>query len=62
MSDLGPIADRFKMIHERPGSHVMAREIARPEGRKAQLELIFYDHWAGQDGCLFSVAVTVRNS
>lgn len=62
MSDLGPIADRFKMIHERNDAHIEAREIARPESRKARLELIFYDHWAGKDGCLFSVAVTVRNS
>jgi hypothetical protein len=62
ISDLGPIADRFKMTHERLGSHVEAREIARPDGRKAELNIIFYDHRNGMEGCLFSVAVTVRGT
>lgn len=62
MPDLGPIASRYKMLFERPGSHVEGRDIRRPEGRKAHLDLIFLDHHGGKDGCLFSVTVTVRDS
>jgi len=59
LADLGDLQARFRTTYHGAGANNLAEDLARPEGGKARLELIFS---GGEPGaCLHSIFIKVGN-